>query len=128
MNDPFLAFENNPDSEESEKILARGFDWSELERRLETATDPAEVIAQARAEGNMEMLSKIVAICAEGVMDVSNPGKRCEVIGLRLLCATALIRPGQAVERSTATLAKITRMHVRRIQQVMKELRPKIGG
>ena len=128
MNDHFLAFENNPDSEESEKILAQGFDWSELERRLETDPDPAEVIAQARAEGNMEMLSKIVAICAEGVMEIPQEGKRVEVIGLRLLCASALLRPGQAVEKSSSTLAKVTGLTYRRINQVLKQVRVRIEG
>ena len=128
MTDPFLAFEHNPDTEESEKILAAGFDWEELERRLETDPDPKEVIAQARAEGNMEMLSKIVAICAEGVMDIKQKSKRTEGVGLRLLCAAAALHPGQALEKSTSQLSKVTGIGIRRIQIVLKEITPKING
>ena len=108
MNDPFLAFERNPESEESEKILAAGFDWDELERRLETEQDPGEVIAQARAEGNMEMLSKIIAICAEGVTEIKSRNSRRNVISSRLLCLAAILHPGQAIESRVDTLSKVT--------------------
>lgn len=128
MNDPFLAFEHNPDTEESEKILAAGFDWEDLERRLETDPDPKEVIAQARAEGNMEMLSKIVAICAEGMLDISKAGKRAEAAGIRLICVSAALRPGQAVEKSAACIAQMTGMTDRHIRRVLAEVTAKMRG
>lgn len=126
--DPFLAFEHNPDSEESEKILAAGFDWGELERRLETAEDPAEVIAQARAEGMMEMLTKILSICAEGVMNIKQVSKRTDVIGIRLLCVAALLRPGQAVERNTVAIAEATGLEVSGVRKIMARMRSKTRG
>lgn len=127
MTDPFLAFERNPDSEEAEKILAAGFDWSELERRLESDTDPEEVIAQARAEGNMEMLSKILAICAEGVMDIRQVSKRSGVIGSRLLCAAAILHPGQAIEARVSAICEATGLKRTEAFRRMAEVRKRMG-
>ena len=108
MTDPFLAIEHNPDTEESEKILAAGFDWEDLERRMETDPDHKEVIAQARAEGNMEMLSKIISICAEGVTNIDRVESRKSVITARLLCLAAILHPGQAIDARVSALSKAT--------------------
>lgn len=126
MNDPFLAFERNPDSEESEKILAAGFDWEELERRLETDPDPNEVIAQARAEGNMEMLTKLLTICAEDVMEIRQVSKRTGVVGTRLLCAAAILHPGHAVEARAEILSKATGLKRTEVFRRMAEMRDRM--
>jgi len=126
MNDPFLAFERNPDTEESEKILAAGFDWEELERRLMVEQDPKEVIAQARAEGNMEMLTKLLTICAEDVMEIRQVSKRTGVVGTRLLCAAAILHPGHAVEARADMLSRATGLKRTEVFRRLSEMRERM--
>ncbi len=126
MTDPFLAFERNPETDESEPVLAAGFDWAELERRLETDPDPHEVIAQARAEGNMEMLSKLLSICAQDVMEIRQVSKRTGVVGTRLLCAAAILHPGHAVEARAEMLSKATGLKRTEVFRRMSEMRERM--
>ena len=108
MTDPFLAFERSADGESAETVLAADFDWEDLERRLQTDPDPREVIAQARAEGNMEMLSKIVTICADGVVRIKNPKQRRDLMATRLMCIATALRPIPANYGAVVAVMKLT--------------------
>ena len=123
MNDPFLAFERNPESEESEKILAAGFDWEELERRLETDKDPQEVIAQARAEGNMEMLTKIVSVCADGVARIKNPKQRRDLMAIRLICIATALRPVPENYGAVVSVMKLTGLSASAVERSLAFVR-----
>lgn len=128
MTDPFLAFQRNAETDETEPVMASEFDWDELALRMERDEKPGALLAEARQEGGREMLSQIVAVCAEGVMQIRGKSTRVEVVGLRLLCAAAVLRPGQAMDRSVRTMAKATGINVSHIHRVIKQMRARIGN
>lgn len=99
---------------------AVGFDWASVD------SGAGQSAEDARREGAEEMLSRIVGVCAEGVERIKGPRQRAHTIGLRLLCMSALTRPGQAVELEVAKIIKLTGMSRPQVFRIMALMRGKL--
>lgn len=118
MNDPFVTVED------SHPVLAIDFDWDEVARN-----ERGEPIARSQEAANAasETVSLLVAICGEGVHKVKHVKGRAATVGIKFLCASLLMRPGQIKPGTVAQLAKTLGVTERRIWQVMASIRSNIA-
>ena len=114
MNEPFLTVED------SHPVLAIDFDWEKIERS-------EGAVKQAMRGGDVdvasETVSMLVAICGEGMHKVSVVKRRASTVGIRFLCASLLMRPGQIKPKKVSELAKtlgVSEQHVYRVIAFLK--------
>lgn len=116
MNEPFVTVED------SEPVFAIDFDWEEIERS-------EGAVRQAMRGGDVdvasETVSMLVAICGEGVHKVRRIHRRASMVGIRFLCASLIMRPGQINEKSVLDLSKTLGVSPQYIRRVITEIRAK---
>lgn len=121
MNKDFAEFDRfgtQADPEDHDGTFSTGFDWDAIERGM-----GERGIKEIELDGARTAISAVFAICAEDVRSVRQVTRRTHVIGLRLLCFAAIIRPGQVMEQSANEVAKFTGMDVKYIFRMMKKIR-----
>ena len=119
MNDPF------PTVEDSHPVLAIDFDWDEIDR------NEGEV-RQAMRGGDVdvasETVSMLVAICGEGVHKVRVVKRRASTVGIRFLCASLLMRPGQIKPKKVSELSKTLGVSEQHLYRVIALLRSRMAS
>ena len=118
MSDPFLAWERNADTEESERVLATQFDWESIE-------GSSEEIMGTKAEAAELVISEMIRLCAEGITKLDRKDQRAKTVGLRFLCFCSMYRPGQAFEPELHKIAELTGTNHKSVYKVALGLKRK---
>lgn len=121
MNDPEAAWGEDGADGQAVREPAVGFPWADVGGMADH--DVRELVEQARRDGASEMLSMLVSLCAEGVTKVTQRDARARTVGLRLLCAAALLRPGQVTEQRQRDIASMIGVHQSSVCRVLQYVR-----
>lgn len=126
MTDQDAAWSEDDADGHAHREPAVDFAWGEVESSLAGHVDQ-ETLERAMVEGGQAMISAMLAICAEGVRGIRRREQRAGLIGVRLLCAAALMRPGQVTERRQKDIAALLGVDIRTVERAMAHVRSAIG-
>ncbi len=122
MSEPFQAWGEDDTDGQAQREPAVEFAWDEVDS-ASIGFSGDDAIARARVEGGQAMLSALLSVCAEGLTRIDRKDRRASKIGVRLLCAAAVMRPGQVSSARVRDIAALLGMHHRPVFAVIQKMR-----
>ncbi len=122
MSDHIGAWSEDDADGNAHREPAVDFNWSEVESAFSGYVD-SETVEKARSDGGMAMLTALLIMCSENVRSIKRKDQRANLIGVRLLCAAAVMRPGQVTDRRQRDIAAILGVNIRTVERAMAHVR-----